>query len=212
MPNDALNIVSAASTLPDPPTSWADVRSWGARKFLQFDLELWADASVGLTGTKLLGCTQKPITLADKTFSTVSTMADTITITGHPYQHGDTNIYFVGATPPAPLNTTTAYTVGVIDANTIQLYDSFDTFMALGSPVNLTSAGSGTRTLHAVNATRFHWMGLGQLGYNSDGVVNLTATDGFKCRVDHSRRNIAYGLVGTPTGALTATVYMTENY
>ena len=56
---DSITICSAVSSLSDPPVHYADVSGFAGRKFLSFDLHLWAAGSCSITGLTLVGLTTR---------------------------------------------------------------------------------------------------------------------------------------------------------
>lgn len=85
----------------------------------------------------------------------VTTGTNRITITGHGYNQGDQVIYTVagGGSAPNPLVTNGFYTVIYVDANTIQLATYLINAGITPTPINITTAGSGTgHTLQRIEA------------------------------------------------------------
>jgi len=85
----------------------------------------------------------------------VTTGTNRITITGHGYNQGDQVIYTVpgGGSAPSPLVNNGFYTVIYTDANTIQLATYIINADSTESPINITTAGSGTgHTLQRIEA------------------------------------------------------------
>lgn len=78
------------------------------------------------------------------TSGSVSTVADTITITNHGYSNGTRVRFTTSNALPAPLAISTDYYVLVSDANTFQLYTNPSD---VDSIVNLTTTGTGTQTI-----------------------------------------------------------------
>ncbi len=208
---DELTIVSAQSTLPDPPVEWAVVTSWKQRK-LQFDLHLWADAAVTATGLQLKGAAPKTLVIADDTVDAVDTDDNFLTVTGHSYKHGDGPLQIAGDDLPGGVEALKNYWVGV-DSDDLTLYESLEDFLNQENAVDITSAGSGVMTISdTADTKRLHWLSAGFLGHNADGAVTLTAETGYCARVDHMRRFVAYGLVGSASAALTCQIYLVENF
>lgn len=101
------------------------------------------------------------LVFADKPVTAVDTAADTLAITAHGLHTGDGPIAIASTgTLPAPLVAATDYWVIAADADHVQIASTFlHTGGALGAggastPINLTSAGSGTITLVSDGDTR----------------------------------------------------------
>lgn len=84
--------------------------------------------------------------LADDTFTSVATGTENITVTAHNFVTSDKVRLTTGGTFPSPLATGTDYFVINVDANNIQLATTNDLAID-GTPVNLTTAGTGTHTI-----------------------------------------------------------------
>lgn len=110
-------------------------------------------------GLPWLDQVDKPLTFADKAITARS--GNNLTVTAHGLQTGDGPVWLEGADLPAPLAEETNYWIIRIDANTIQLASQFedtggDPDLVSGNPITpitLTSAGSGTRTIVAIDKT-----------------------------------------------------------
>lgn len=76
----------------------------------------------------------------------VSTVNNTITITGHTLFTGQLITLTTSGTLPAPLTVLTNYYVIVVDADTIKLATTFENAY-LGTVIDLTTAGTGTQTV-----------------------------------------------------------------
>ena len=204
---DVIAIVSGATTLPSPPTSWAHVGHWGGVTELAFDLELWADVAVAGTVLELLGAIGKPVTIADDDVNSVDTAADTLTLTAHGLQSGDGPIQFTtSGTLPAGLVLLRDYWVEVVDVNKIKLHLTLSGVLAKTTAVDITSAGSGTHTLvDVVSSTeRLRWMSHGLLGNSVNGTVALDKHLGYSLRAAHRPPTLAYAIVGTVDAATSA--------
>lgn len=90
---------------------------------------------------------RKALVIADDAVESVDAGADTLTLTAHGLLTGDGPIRFTTTgTLPAGLAIDTDYWIIKVDADTIQLAARFlDTVSS--TPINLTSAGTGTHTL-----------------------------------------------------------------
>lgn len=214
---DVLPICAAAATLPADPESWADVGSWWKPTSPKtFSVEMWADAAAGVTVTRLAGAVPKPVVIADDDVDAVTEGSDTLTITGHGYKTGDGPVRIASdGVLPGGLFAGVDYWVGVVDANTVKLFASRATLLAGGSvaastAIDITSAGTGTHTISDTSATeRLHWLDVAFVGLAADGAVTLTAVRGWVGRYTHSRRNLAYALIGTVgSGNPSAAMYL----
>src|SRR5262245_13674037 len=148
---DPVVLVSAQSTLPDPPVAAtrASVLHWrtGLDK-LDFDLEVWGDLSATVTNLELLGAVQKPAAIVDDNVDAVTAGAETLTVTGHAYKDSDGPIQFTtSGTIPGGIALATNYWLGVVDANTVKLYRSFEDWVNEASVVDILDAGTGTHTI-----------------------------------------------------------------
>lgn len=217
--SDVLTICAAAATLPADPASWADVSAWWKPTVpRRFTLEVWADAAAGMTVSRLCAAQAKPLVIADDTVDGVTAGADTLTITAHAYKTGDGPVRIASSgSLPGGLSAGVDYWIGVVDANTVKLFASRAALLAGGSvaastAIDITSAGSGTHTISDTSATeRLHWFDVDDLGLDADGTVTLTSVRGLRESFEHSRRTLAYALVGTVgSGAVSAAVYLED--
>jgi hypothetical protein len=109
---------------------------------------------------------------------------------------------------PGGLSLLTDYWVIVVDANTIQLAETFDRAMN-SLPITLSSDGTGTHTISKTSTTkRVKWLSMGLLGESNDGAFTLTSAMGYTARVKHSSRTVAYGLIGTFGSAVATTAFL----
>ncbi len=91
---------------------------------------------------------RNPLDLADDVIEAVDVGLNTLTLTGHAYVTGDGPVQGVGAALPGGLAENTDYWVIVDGPNTIRLARRFlDAVAATPVAIDLTSAGSGTRTI-----------------------------------------------------------------
>lgn len=208
--NPSITAHNAATTLPNPPTAWADVRHWTNARNLVLDYEVWGDAAVSITGLELLGAVQKDApNIADDDANAVTNAADTWTVTGHAFKNGDGPFRLTTTgTLPAPLLTATDYWFTVVDANTIKFHASFNNWIAGVAAIDLTSDGTGTQTIADVTSgagatMRVHWFSYGSLGPLGDGAVALDAQKGFASRVAHRPKTIAYAFTASAVSAAT---------
>lgn len=214
--SDTISICAAATALPAAPTSWAYVSEWaGARRPADAVFQAWSDATSSLTGLELGGGVAKPFStvaaLGAKTFVVLDQPTGKLTITAHSYVNGDGPFLLTTTgTLPAGLDTVTPYYVGVVDANTVQLYTSLDGVLSKGMPVAVTSAGSGTNSIAAstLATARLRWPRVALLGSAGDGAVSLAPTRGYEYRFRHVPQALAYALIGTPTGSISAAIYL----
>lgn len=97
---------------------------------------LWSDAkTVSITAS------------TDKSFTTGDTDLDTLTVTGHGFSINTPIVFTSTANAPAPLVNGHVYFAIVVDSNTIQVAEYKD-----GPAINLTSVGTGTRSVCAARA------------------------------------------------------------
>lgn len=207
--------------LSDPPTLYASVTQWAGIMDLEFDIEIWGNEASTITDLELMGAVQEPITLADDTVDTevvemdtvnvVDTDADTMTVTGHSYKNGDGPVQFVagmGAVLPGGIEAETDYWLGV-DGDDLTLYPTFADWMSSSNKIDITDAGLATVTIvDTADTQRVHWLGYGLLGYAGDGAVEVDEQRGYTARLQHRPRTIAYALVGSSSGEITATLYL----
>jgi len=206
-----VTIAAAAATLPMPPVSWADVSHWrGVHP--EFDIEIWADEAVTGSSIELVGAVAKPFAIADDDVDAVVFADDELTVTGHGYANGDGPVRLTTTdTLPAGLALATDYWIGVVDANTVQLYATLADVLAGGDAVAIGDAGTGTHTISDTDDTqRLRWLSHGLLGHDGDGAVALTVNKGYTARLGHRPRALAYALVGTVSAAVTAEIYLTR--
>lgn len=104
--------------------------------------------SINVKGKGVTATTVSYTSLADLTFGTVDSTANTIVLTAHGMATGDGPFYVSnsGGALPAPLAANTSYWVIKVDANTIQLATSKANALA-STAIDLTTTGTGTQTL-----------------------------------------------------------------
>ena len=205
--NTPVQICAAATALPASPASWAFVGAWSAaRRPLEAVARLWSDAAAAFTVLELDGGIPQSFAtagvVAAKAFTVLDQPTGKLTATGHAYKQGDGPFLLTttGALP-AGLDTVTSYYVGVVDANTVQLYTSLEAAMSGGTPVTLTSAGSGTNSIAAstTSTQRLRWTRVELLGSAGDGAVSLSGVAAYQKRFRHITDIVAYALVGSVT-------------
>lgn len=181
---------------------------WGGITNLLFDTELWADAAVAGTLLELVGAVGKTVDIANDDVDSVSTAADTLTVTGHAYQNGDGPMQLTTTgTLPGGLALATNYWIEVVDVNTIKLHATLSAVLAKSAAIDLTAGEAGTHTIADVASTeRLRWMSHGLLGNAVDGVVALDEHLGYALRAAHRPPTLAYALVGTVDAATNADV------
>jgi hypothetical protein len=204
-------VVTAASELPFPPASWANVPHWRG-VYLEFDLEMWADEAASCSGLELFGAVVTAVALDDDDVDAVVHADDELTVTGHDYATGDGPVRFTtSGTLPAGLSLATDYWLGVVDDNTVQVYASLAAVLAGADPVAITSAGSGTHTISdTADTKRVRWLSHGLLGKDADGAVTLSEQRGYATRIAHRPRALAYAIAGTISANISATIYLTR--
>lgn len=215
---DVLILASAAAALPALPVRWGDSTSWYKLGSRSIAVEMWSDEVSAFTGIKLLAAQPKPVTIVADDVDGVTSGADTLTVTGHALKTGDGPVRFTtSGTLPGGLALATDYWVGVVDANTIKLFATRAALLsggtvALATAVDITSAGTGTHTLAGTaGSERMRWSVKKILGPAADGAVALDVSLGEIAKAEHSRRTVAYALVGTvSSGKMSASLYLEE--
>lgn len=212
--NDPAPLITAASTLPDPPVSWAYAYDKWRSGVGELDLELWGASSI--TALKICGAVPKALGALTDDIDSVNAGTDVITSATHGFRTGDGpfRVTTTGSLTGTGLALATDYWIGVLDANTYKLFLSREALLSAGSvaaatAVDILGAGSGTHTLTATaGAERLHWLNYGLLGPVFDGAVVTTAAMGYSTRFRHRPRAVAYALIGTiGSGTPSATLY-----
>lgn len=208
---DVVALATAAGTLGLPPTTYAILPDWWSSHEAppELELEIWAPAALALTAAVLYGATTHPFVYADQTV-TFNGTTNVVTKSGHGLLTGDGPLPLttVGGTPPAELVDQAAagfYSIKV-DANTFKVATTRANALA-GTFVDFTGNGTGTTTISDLPTTaRVYWQTHdGLLGLAGDGAVALDVQVGYRKRIPHSPRVIAYALAGTiDTGTLSA--------
>lgn len=109
----------------------------------------WADNQGGIyRSAPSLPVSVTPTASVVHTFTAadVNTGANTIAIAAHGYSTGTSFTLTTGGTLPTPLLVATTYYVIRVDANTIKVASSLANAL-LGTPIDITVAGSGTSTI-----------------------------------------------------------------
>ncbi len=205
-------IAAGATALALPPGAYGLVpASWSGSAGVvpEFELEIWAPAALALTAAILYGATLHPLVYADQTV-TGAAATNLLTKATHGLLTGDGPFQFsnVGGALPGGLLAATDYWVIKIAADTFKVATSLADALT-GTFVDLTVDGTGTTTISDTASTqRVYWQTHdGLLGKAGDGAVSLTAQVGYRKRIPHSPRVIAYALVGTiDTGSLSAAI------
>lgn len=205
----AVVVANAATALPFPPVVSGFPTGWTSAGnntcVPEFDLEIWANATVNLTLARLYGGISQPLVVADFTFTAATT--DIVTATAHGLETGDGPLFGTSSgTLPAGLTLATGYYAIKIDANTFYVATSRQNALA-GTRVDITGTGSGTHTFADDSTTeRVHWHSLGLLGDAQDGAIGLTLAQGYMLRCRHHPRVIAYAVSATLSAANATTV------
>ncbi len=209
--SELLLIAAAAATFPAPPTTWAVVPAWwnggkGSGGVVpEFELEVWAAAAVSVTNAVLYGAVPETFTYAPNALTSASSVTSKFTKTAHGLLTGDGNLFLtnVGGATPANTSPGVPYWAIVDTADTFALASSLANALA-GIPIALGDNGTGTTTIQGdANTERIHWTTHdGLLGLAGDGAVSLTAQLGYRKRVPHSPRVVAYALAGTLASAV----------
>jgi hypothetical protein len=192
--------VTAGDTFGAVPASWGGI---DAGIVSEFDLVLWSAGTVTITNLELFAAVQKAGSIVADDLESVSTGADTMTLTAHGHHTGDGpwQMTTTGAVPGG-LALLTDYWSIRSTANAIKVAASLADAMA-GTAIDLTSAGSGTNTITGTaSAKRTRWV--------SQGVVTaslaLALRTGMVSRFKHHPLATAYGVKGTWGSAVAASV------
>lgn len=201
----AIALATAQTALAFPPLggNFANVEHWnGDMSVPEFDLEVWAAASVNLTSAEIYGGVLHAHVIADDTF-TAANASELFTAVAHGLQTGDGPIQLTTTTTlPAGLSLATDYYVIRVDADTFRLATSFANALA-GSYVSITTDGTGTHTLSDTATTmRMKLHSIGLLGHAADGAVGLTDSKSYVIRCKHRPRCVAYAISATLSGAV----------
>lgn len=210
-------IASAATALALPPGAYGLVpSSWAGSAGVvpELELEVWAPAALALTAAVLYGATLHPLVYADQTVTGASATSK-LTKATHGLLTGDGPLFLanVGGALPAGLLADTPYWVIKSDANTFYVATSLALALT-GTHVTITVDGTGTTTISdSADTQRVYWQTHdGLLGLAGDGAVSLTAQVGYRKRIPHSPRVIAYALVGSiDTGSLSAAIVAVQD-
>lgn len=210
-------ICAAAASLPFPPiVAGANVSRWnGARAVPEFDLELWSDATVSLTGAELFGGSLQADVVAANTF-TVDHATEIVTTTSGLLHTGDGPIQLTnaGGALPAGLSTLTDYYWIRLSATTGYLAASLEDALA-STKVLMTGNGTGTHTLTGTASCKLmKMMSCGLLGNAADGVVALTIRRGYNIRITHRPKVVMYWIAATVasgTGTIYSTIYAVQS-
>lgn len=194
-------IASDAAALALPPTTELGyVPSWWSGEsgvVPEFELEIWANATIGLTGATLYSATPHPLVFADVALDSVTHGTETLNEAAHTFFTGDGPVRLTTSnTLPTGLALATDYWLIKTGAGTLQVAETLEDALA-GTPVPFTDAGVGVHTIVDTATTeRLHWTTHdGLLGLAGDGVIALTSQVGYRKRIPHSPRAVAYSLV-----------------
>jgi len=210
---DGIALVSAAATLPFPPTEFGVIPDL-YREVLNgcpsvFDLDIWCDAACTLTLAELYGGVLHPMVLVADDVDLVDFATNSLDIAGHLYATGDGPVQLTtGTTLPTGLSLLTDYYIIVDNAGTISLATSFANALA-GTVVTFSDVGVGVHTISdTVNTSRMYWHSFGLLGDAKDGTITLGVALARIERFDHNPLVRAYAMSATPTaGNISATLY-----
>jgi hypothetical protein len=207
--SDVVALATDAAALALPPGAYGVLPDWWSSREAppELELEIWAPAALALTAAVLYGATTHPLVYADQTV-TFSAATNLMTKATHNLKTGDGPFAFatVGGTQPPELVAGTGYYFIRVDANTGKLATTRANALA-GTFIDLTADGTGTTTISDTPTTeRVYWQTHdGLLGLAGDGAISLDVQVGYRKRIPHSPRVIAYALVGTiSAGTLSA--------
>ena len=210
---DGIALVSAAATLPFPPTEFGVIPDL-YREVLNgcpsvFDLDIWCDAACTLTLAELYGGVLHPMVLVADDVDLVDFATNSLDIAGHLYATGDGPVQLTtGTTLPTGLALLTNYWIIVDNAGTISLATTFANALA-GTVVTFSDVGVGVHTISGTATTkRMYWHSLGLLGDLKDGTITMGVVLSRIERFEHDSRVRAYALSGTPSaGNVSAAIY-----
>lgn len=197
---------SAVTTLPFPPLVCGyvdDVWNIGDAVWPEFDIEIWAAATVNLTLAELWKGKLHPLVVADAVF-TAANATDLFTKAAHGLRNGDGPVFPVnaGGALPTGLTVGEGYYVVLVDANTFRLATTRKNALA-GTYVNITTDGTGTQTLQdSADTKRVHWHSMGLLGNYGDGAIALAEQKAYTARCKHDPKAIAYTISATLSAAV----------
>lgn len=200
-----LPAVPTASTMMVVPASWSGGQAAGVVS--QFDLDVWADATISLTGAELLAARLHGKAISATAATSTTHASNIFTKAAHGLLTGDGPVQLTtSGTLPAGLSLLVDYWIVKVDANTFSLATSLANAMA-GTVIDFTSDGTGTHTYTGASAKRVYWHSYGSLP-----TISLAAQKAWTRRCCHRPENIAYGVSGTlDTGSVfTAITPVTE--
>lgn len=205
--------VASATALPATPLRAAYIVPWSQPVPGQlpslFDLDISSTTTTAITGAELLFGKLIALVNADDTADAVDTTDNEFDMASHGLQTGDGPFRISASTTmPAGLTAGVDYWVIGVNSGSVSWATSFANALA-GTEVDITSAGAGTITVaDTADTKRIFWRGVGELGYDADGVISLTATRGYSARVELSAGVVAIAVAATVSaGTVTATVY-----
>lgn len=192
-------IAANATALPFPTFSQVTPESWrlvGAPP--EFELEIWSNGTVDLTFTELFGGALQPLVVADAAITSIANASDTFTKVAHGLKSLDGPLQATtSGTLPIGLALLTDYWVIRTGADTLKLASSFALAVA-GTPIDITTDGTGTLTLSDTSATsRVHWNSHGLLGNAGDGSISLTDVKSYVVASRHHTREIVLAISAT---------------
>lgn len=193
-----------ALALPPPvfgvvPAAWNDF-DFGGACVPEIDIELWANATVGLTSAELFTGSLHPIPLA------IDLDASAVDATDNEWDFGAPHTLLTGDGPfdissagtlAGGLSATVPVWIIRVDADSVSFADSFVHALA-GTEINISSTGSGTQSIASnADTKRLHWHSNGLLGPAGDGAVSLTSQLGYRTTIAHRSRNVAYAVAAS---------------
>ena len=165
----------------------------------EFDLDMYSSGDASITDVKLYGAITSALT-----FAAIETTAEADDDLFTKVNHG----LYTGDGPFTIVNTGGALPGGIVDgANYYAIRVDADTFSVaftrelagIGTPVNLTTDGSGTQDITANDdTTKLLWRLVGVLELN---MTLASSREGFTTRVQHTPRTLHYGVTWTGTAA-----------
>lgn len=204
-------LIVSGTSLPFPPVSVGSVDFWNRVSTVHdsFEIEVRAAAPVTLSDGEVWGAAGDQVTIPQTSITLVDSASDTLTAVAHGLASGDGPIRLSGDDLPGGLPNTMDYYVSVVTVDTFKLSkcpgDSLN-----GTVMPISDNGSGAISYEGSlpsdvaqdgnNSYRLCWFSYGKL--RPDGSdIELDVLKGYRPRVDHSPRTVAYavsGILSTP--------------
>lgn len=196
-------ILNAATATVAAGDTIASVFTWMASKPKEFDLEVWCGTtSTNLSLAEIYALVPHPAVVADQAVTSVANASDTFTRVAHGFVTGDGPFqYTTSGTLPAGMALATNYWIIKLTADTYKLATSLENAL-LGTPLNITSDGTGTHTLvDTADTQQIAYHSHGVLGAAGSGNITLTSRRAYTVRCAHHTRAVGYTLSATFSAA-----------